>query len=178
MLYVVDKTQVHHFIALFRLMELLKVQTNKYNDDDWEKKLRHVTFGKVEGMSTRSGNFVLLSDVVRDGSLIMQESRDKSPNTRNHGDTTIATQLAISALIVNSLKVRRNRDVKFDWNQALKPNGETGVSLQYTHARLSSLEMKLSERFSGGQAQKSANFDIDYILSDPLAFDLVIHLAK
>lgn len=47
MIYVVDKTQAHHFISLFRILEELKIQENKYSEDPWGKKLWHVTFGKV-----------------------------------------------------------------------------------------------------------------------------------
>jgi arginyl-tRNA synthetase len=179
MLYVVDKTQVHHFTALFRIMELLKIQNDTSLEDEWEKKLIHVTFGKVAGMSTRSGNFVLLSDVVEFGASLMQQNRAKSPNTRNADNFDIATKLAISALVVNSLKTRRNRDINFDWNAALNPTGETGVSLQYTYARLSSLKAKLASMFPESDAQtNSPNFSITYVMNDPIALNLAIHLVK
>lgn len=53
-------------------------------------------------------------------------------------DTTADT-LGISAVIVNDLKQRRQRDYEFDWAKALQMNGDTGIKLQYTHCRLCSL---------------------------------------
>jgi len=180
MLYVVDKTQANHFITLFRILGLLDetLQNGIYDEHEWEKKLMHITFGKVAGMSTRSGNFVLLSDVIEYGASLMQQNRSASPNTRNPEDFNIATQLAISALVVNSLKTRRNRDVDFEWNTALKPTGETGVNLQYTHARLYSLQKKLEYRFPSVKDESELKFDTDYIMHDPIALDLALHLVK
>lgn len=47
--------------------------------------------------------------------------------------------LGISAVIVNDLKQRRQRDYDFDWDRILQVNGDTGIKLQYTHCRLTSL---------------------------------------
>lgn len=47
--------------------------------------------------------------------------------------------LGISAVIINDLKQRRQRDYEFDWNKLLQVNGDTGIKLQYTHCRLCSL---------------------------------------
>lgn len=47
--------------------------------------------------------------------------------------------LGVSAVIVNDLKQRRQRDYDFDWSKALQMNGDTGIKLQYTHCRLSNL---------------------------------------
>lgn len=52
---------------------------------------------------------------------------------------SVADILGTSALIVNDLKQRRQRDYEFDWNKVLQVNGDTGVKLQYTHCRLHSL---------------------------------------
>lgn len=51
----------------------------------------------------------------------------------------VADILGVSALIVHDLANRRVREYQFDWGKALKLNGNTGISLQYTHARLCNL---------------------------------------
>lgn len=48
----------------------------------------------------------------------------------------VAEQLAVSAIVVQDLKDRRVRDYKFDWEKLLSRKGDTGVHLQYAHARL------------------------------------------
>ena len=183
MIYVVDTAQSNHFKALFSLLSPFGFQLESEPSQTSNcNRVQHVSFGRVEGMSTRSGNFVLLSDVIRDGSLMMEETRQKSPNTRRetNDDELVSTQLAISALIVHSLKVRRNKDVKFDWAEALKPIGDTGVRLQYTHARLRSLELKQGmnpeDLNEADFIQKNLNYE--YLLNDPVALDLILHLAK
>lgn len=47
--------------------------------------------------------------------------------------------MGTSAVIVNDLKQRRQRDYDFDWNKIMQMNGDTGVKLQYTHCRLFNL---------------------------------------
>lgn len=56
-------------------------------------------------------------------------------NTENNTDDI----LGMSAVIINDLKQRRQRDYEFDWNKLLQVNGDTGIKLQYTHCRLCSL---------------------------------------
>ena len=44
--------------------------------------------------------------------------------------------LGISAVFINDMKYRRVSDYKFDWDRIMKINGETGIALQYSYARL------------------------------------------
>ena len=48
----------------------------------------------------------------------------------------VADTLGVSAIIVQDLKQRRLTNYKFDWAKMLQFSGDTGVFLQYTHARL------------------------------------------
>jgi len=173
MLYVVDKTQANHFFALFRLLNKMGYQENLYAADKWNQKLRHVKFGKVTGMSTRSGNFVLLSEVIETGRQIMQETREKSPNTRNLGNTEIANCIVTSALVVHALKCRRNRDFEFRWEDALRSTGDTGVKLQYTHARLCSLEEKCAHLIG-----RTTSADSKFFETNKDGLELLVHMLK
>lgn len=51
----------------------------------------------------------------------------------------VADVLGVSAVIINDLKQRRQRDYEFSWDKALQVNGDTGIKLQYTHCRLNNL---------------------------------------
>lgn len=175
MIYVVDRAQSQHFSNLFYLLSNFG-----YGKDVQSKRVEHVAFGKLEGMSTRGGTFVLLSDAVRDGKEFMEATRKLSPNTRWEQDKDVSTQLATSALVAYCLKCRRNRDFQFKWSEAIHPVGETGVKLQYTHARLVSLEQKLEfdhELFADPDVFLN-KLDIDCILKNPIALDLTLHLTK
>jgi len=49
---------------------------------------------------------------------------------------TVAEALGMSAILVQDLKEYRQNNYKFSWERMLNFNGDTGVFLQYTHARL------------------------------------------
>lgn len=71
-------------------------------------------------------------------------------------DDGVADALGISAVIVNDLKQRRQRDYDFDWERALQVTGDSGIKLQYTHCRLNSL--------MGKQGEPIANATDDMVL--------------
>ena len=59
--------------------------------------------------------------------------------TKVHDSTEaqgVADKLGISAIIVQDLKEKRQRNYEFSWDRMLSFTGDTGVFLQYTHARL------------------------------------------
>ena len=47
-----------------------------------------------------------------------------------------ADVLAISGILVNDMRRKRTANYAFDWEQVLRQKGETGIALQYAHARL------------------------------------------
>lgn len=48
--------------------------------------------------------------------------------------------LGTTAVIINDLKQRRQKDYVFDWDRALQSEGDSGIKIQYLHCRLWSLE--------------------------------------
>ncbi|XP_060649829.1 probable arginine--tRNA ligase, mitochondrial [Drosophila nasuta] len=134
MLYVVDNGQADHFNALFQTVTAL--------DNSLNNKLQHVKFGRIHGMSTRQGKAIFLRDVLDEAREVMREKRSNSATTkenRSMNDELVCDVLGVSAVLVNVLKQRRQRDHEFSWDQALQVNGDTGIKLQYTHCRLHSL---------------------------------------
>jgi len=65
---------------------------------------------------------------------------EKNPDLENKDK--VAYDVGIGAVIFADLSTRRNKDIDFDWDQALSFDGETGPYVQYTHARLCSLIRK------------------------------------
>ncbi|XP_068086074.1 probable arginine--tRNA ligase, mitochondrial [Anabrus simplex] len=132
MLYIVDNAQSDHFVALFGVLRKMAVP--------WANSLKHIKFGRVRGMSTRKGNVVFLKDILDETRSIMKRKQQESPTTKTNLLESTSDVLGISAIIINDLKQRRQRDYEFDWNKATQVQGDTGVRLQYTHCRLWSLE--------------------------------------
>lgn len=151
-LYVVGSAQKLHFRQFFKVAELMGY--------DWvPEQAVHVDFGWVkfsgEMMSTREGTMIFFEEVFDKAKAMANEIVVRENPDMENVDWT-AEKVAISALLFTQLRVRRNRDVNFVWEEALSFRGATGPYLQYTHARLTSL----SHKYSG----KLPDLDADFTL--------------
>ncbi|XP_034999842.1 probable arginine--tRNA ligase, mitochondrial isoform X2 [Hippoglossus stenolepis] len=132
MIYVTDKSQATHFQQLFQILLAM--------GHPWAESCQHVSFGLVRGMKTRTGEVVFLEDVLDEARTRMLHNMSQSKTTKELDDPEdTAEKVGISALIVQDFKGPLNSDYKFDWDRMLQAQGDTGVFLQYTHARLCSL---------------------------------------
>ncbi len=95
-------------------------------------------------MSTRKGNVVLLAE-------FMEESRKKAQeelNKRNNKDKKLAKIIGYGALKYSILKNSPEKNVIFDWEQALSFEGESSPYIQYSYARAISIlkKVKISKK--------------------------------
>lgn len=140
-LYVVGNSQRLHFQQVFMVLKLLGY--------DWADNCIHVDFGWVkfedEILSSRKGNIILLEDVL-DKSIKLAEKiiEEKNPELENKKE--VSEQVGIGAVVFAYLARRRNKDFDFVWEEVLNFEGETGPYLQYTHARLCSLQRKYGKK--------------------------------
>lgn len=88
----------------------------------------------------------------------------------NISDNHVSDVLGISAVIINDLKQRRQRDYEFDWDRALQASGDTGIKLQYTHCRLRSL-------FDNIPLQPASEVDPN-LLTEAEAAALIVEIAR
>uniref|UniRef100_UPI0037E98F90 probable arginine--tRNA ligase, mitochondrial n=1 Tax=Semicossyphus pulcher TaxID=241346 RepID=UPI0037E98F90 len=163
MIYVTDKSQANHFHQLFQILPAL--------GHSWADRCQHVPFGLVRGMKTRSGEVVFLEDVLDEARARMLHNMSQSKTTKeleNPEDT--AEKVGISALIVQDFKGPLQSDYTFDWDRMLQAQGDTGVFLQYSHARLCSL----IRRNEGAQA---AIFDPSLLL-EQTSVTILQHLLR
>lgn len=150
-LYVVGSAQELHFRQFFKVAELLGY--------DWvPRQAEHVGFGWVkfsgQMMSTREGTLVFVQEVIdRARALAHDVVLRENPEVENVD--WISEKVAVAALVFTQLRVRRNRDVNFNWEDALSFRGDTGPYLQYTHARLGSLSRKYGKTLPDQDADLS-----------------------
>jgi arginyl-tRNA synthetase len=154
LIYVVGAPQSLHFKQVFKVLELLGCQ--------WVDKCVHVPFGVIqfeEGtMSTRKGNVIFLEDVLkRSIDLTKEIIEQKNPGLENK--ESIAQDVGIGAVVFADLRNNRIKDIKFDWNEVLNFDGETGPYLQYTHARACSVLKKAG-------IEDLSNFDAEELLDE------------
>ncbi|KAK2856055.1 hypothetical protein Q5P01_004790 [Channa striata] len=163
MIYVTDKSQSNHFQQLFQVLMAM--------GHSWADRCRHVPFGLVQGMKTRTGEVVFLEDVLDEARARMLHNMGQSKTTKemeNPEDT--AETVGISALIVQDFKGPLQSDYKFDWDRILQAQGDTGVFLQYTHARLSSLLQR-------NEGLEAATFDPSVLL-EQTSITILQHLLR
>jgi len=138
-IYVVAAQQNHHFKQLFAILDKMGYE--------WARDCIHINFGMVRGMSTRKGEVVFLQDILDEAKATMLEVMKKNEKkfAEIENPEAVADTVGISAVIVQDLSSRRVRDYDLDWNRMTSFEGDTGPYLQYTHARLCSMERKAAE---------------------------------
>lgn len=172
-LYVVGGDQRDYFKQVFAAHEKLA--------GDEAPVVEHVSFGMVtlpEGkMSTRRGRVVFLEDVINE-SISRAESKirdSQDGHDRGLDDEQIAEtakQIGVGAVIYSDLGQGRERDIKFDLEQALSFEGNSGPYLQYAHARANAILRKAEE--SGIEIDQG----IDVRVESPQETELVKQLGR
>ncbi|XP_068921214.1 probable arginine--tRNA ligase, mitochondrial isoform X3 [Petaurus breviceps papuanus] len=163
MIYVTDKGQQNHFQQVFQILRLMGY--------DWAERCQHVPFGVVQGMKTRRGDVTFLEDVINETRSRMLENMAFSKTTKElENPHEIAERVGLAALIIQDFKGYLLSDYKFNWDRIFQSRGDTGVFLQYTHARLSSLE----ETFECGPLR---NINAA-CLQDPQSVSILQHLLR
>uniref|UniRef100_A0A8C0G2X5 Probable arginine--tRNA ligase, mitochondrial n=1 Tax=Chelonoidis abingdonii TaxID=106734 RepID=A0A8C0G2X5_CHEAB len=163
MIYVTDKSQHTHFEQLFQILKLMGYQ--------WAERCQHVSFGLVQGMKTRKGEVVFLEDVLNEArSRMLQNMASAKTSKELENPLETAEKIGLAALIIQDFKGLLSSDYQFSWDRVLQSRGDTGVFLQYTHARLHSLE----QMYRNGQST-----DINTAcLQDPQAISVLQHLLR
>ncbi|KAK2527732.1 Rars2 [Columba livia] len=163
MIYVTDKTQSNHFQHLFQILKLMGYE--------WAERCQHVSFGLVQGMKTRRGEVVFLEDVLNEVRSRMLQNMASAKTTKEIEDPMeTAEKVGLAALIIQDFRGLLSSDYQFSWDRALQSRGDTGVFLQYTHARLHSLE-----QMHGNEQLTDINVAC---LQEPDAISVLQHLLR
>ncbi|KAJ3497625.1 hypothetical protein NLG97_g1758 [Lecanicillium saksenae] len=136
MLYVVMNEQDVHLNRLFKSLELMGGEYTALS-----KKMKHITFGRVAGMSSRKGNVKFLDELITEVAEymhnVMRKNNDKYEQIEN--PEQVAEHLGISAILVQDMSGKKIHDYDFDLERMTSFEGDTGPYLQYAHARLASI---------------------------------------
>jgi arginyl-tRNA synthetase len=171
-LYVVGVSQSDHFKQALKVIEMMEDAEKLPPEARMTGRVKHVDFGWVKfgekTMSTRQGNIVLLEEVINQAiALARQKIAEKNPNLNKIDD--VAQMIGVGAVIFSQLSVRRQKDVNFDWDEVLSFEGETGPYLQYTHARLCSLERMYGKAISPEIDYRLLNHDEERLVIETVA---------
>ncbi|XP_057646492.1 probable arginine--tRNA ligase, mitochondrial isoform X3 [Chionomys nivalis] len=129
MIYVADKGQKRHFQQVFQILKMMGYE--------WAERCQHVPFGIVKGMKTRRGDVTFLEDVLNEvQSRMLQNMASIKTTKKMENPQETAERVGLAALIIQDFKGLLLSDYQFSWDRVFQSRGDTGVFLQYTHARL------------------------------------------
>lgn len=135
MIYVVASQQDLYMKQLFEAIRLLNYP--------WAKNLEHCGFGMILGMSTRKGNVIFLDNILneaRDKMHAQMELKNEMIKKMDSKSLKVADEIGIAAVMIQDMRSKRVNNYSFEWKRMLSFEGNTGPYLQYTHARLQSIE--------------------------------------
>lgn len=145
MIYVVGNEQNYHFQVLSILLDLLGFE--------FGKGLVHFSYGMVElpegKMKSREGTVVDADDLIAE---MIETARDISKELGKLDDCTpeeaenIVRMIGLGALKYFILKVDPKKNMTFNPKESIDFNGNTGPFIQYTHARIQSIQRKAAEQ--------------------------------
>ena len=143
-IYVVGSEQNLHFKQLFKILELLKLtkQDNCY----------HLSYGMVnlpEGkMKSREGN-VIDADNFMDEIIDEAKKELKKRYKLNKKELEKRAEIiGLGAIRFFILKTDSSKDMLYDPKESVSFEGETGPYIQYTYARLCSIQRKYNQKIS------------------------------
>ena len=130
-------------------------------------------------MSGRKG-ITVDADAVLDAlhSKAKQEAKERNPTFSDYELTEIAEELAISAMRYNLIKYDIEKIMKFDIEDSLSLNGDSGPYIQYTHARLSRLIEKSGCAVDADQSSNDFILELTALLNQEIECELLIQTSK
>ena len=142
MIYVVGNEQNYHFQVLSLLLDKLGFK--------WGKDLIHFSYGMVElpngKMKSREGTVVDADDLMdKMTSDALAMTSDRLEGMTDDEKREVARIIGMGALKYFILKVDPRKNMLFNPEESIDFNGNTGPFIQYTYARIQSLQRKAGE---------------------------------
>jgi len=143
-IYVTDERQQLHFNQLFAVCRRLGINAL----------LEHVWFGLMRlpqgTFSTREGNVIKLTKLLDEAEpRALAVVREINPAMPAEEQKEVARAIGIGAVKYADLSQNPQSVVTFSWDKALALNGNSAPYLQYTYARIRSVERKYIAMFPG-----------------------------
>ena len=144
MVYTVGNEQDYHFDVLFKLLNRLGYS--------WAKDCQHLSYGMVDlpsgKMKSREGTVVDADDLMQQ---MVSTAKSISENLAKLDDftedelTDVYEMIGLGALKYFILKVDPKKRMMFNPEESIDFNGHTGPFIQYTHARIRSLQRRAKD---------------------------------
>ena len=175
MIYVVGNEQNYHFQVLKLILRKLGYE--------WADNIFHLSYGMVElpegKMKSREGTVVdaddLIAEMAATARAVAQEA-GKVDDLTEEELAEISRIVGLGALKYFILKVDPKKTMLFDPKESIDFNGNTGPFIQYTYARIRSLQRR-AEAQGIAAATTAGDFDAGR-LPEPKEIELIKHLTE
>lgn len=144
MVYTVGNEQDYHFDVLFKILNRLGYS--------WAKDCHHLSYGMVDlpsgKMKSREGTVVDADDLMQEMVSTAQSISEELGKLDGFDDDELASiyeMIGLGALKYFILKVDPRKRMLFDPSESIDFNGHTGPFIQYTHARICSLQRRATD---------------------------------
>ena len=141
MVYTVGNEQDYHFDVLFKVLNRLGYS--------WAKDCQHLSYGMVDlpsgKMKSREGTVVDADDLMEQmvsTAKSISEDLGKLDDFTEDELTDVYEMIGLGALKYFILKVDPKKRMMFNPKESIDFNGHTGPFIQYTHARIRSLQRR------------------------------------
>ena len=144
MVYTVGNEQDYHFDVLFKVLNRLGYS--------WAKDCQHLSYGMVDlpsgKMKSREGTVVDADDLMQQmvsTAKSISEDLGKLDDFTEDELTDVYEMIGLGALKYFILKVDPKKRMMFNPEDSIDFNGHTGPFIQYTHARIRSLQRRAQD---------------------------------
>jgi arginyl-tRNA synthetase len=144
MVYTVGNEQDYHFDVLFKILNRLGYS--------WAIDCHHLSYGMVDlpsgKMKSREGTVVDADDLMQEmvsTAKSISEELGKLDGFNEEELASIYEMIGMGALKYFILKIDPKKRMLFDPSESIDFNGHTGPFIQYTHARICSLQRRAAD---------------------------------
>ncbi|MGB9708293.1 MAG: arginine--tRNA ligase [Candidatus Pacearchaeota archaeon] len=114
-------------------------------------------------MSTRKGEVILVSDFIREAINKAKQEIKKRKRDKQVALDKVAEAIGVGAVRYGIARYELNKEILFDWHEALNFEGNSAPYLQYSYARASNILKKLGKITIGEENYKNIE-DKEYAL--------------
>jgi len=142
--YVVERLQQRHFIQMKQILTCMG------DPEQLAEKINHIFFGRVIGLSTRTGkndsvDFLLEQGMKEAREHVLASETARLTDGNDEEFNTMCKQLSKSALVYDIMRRHRATEYTFSFKGAFNPDQNSAFLLQDKHARLNSLLLNNQE---------------------------------
>ena len=176
MVYTVGNEQDYHFDILFKILNRLGYS--------WAKDCHHLSYGMVDlpsgKMKSREGTVVDADDLMQEmvsTAKSISEELGKLDGFNEEELASIYEMIGLGALKYFILKVDPKKRMLFDPSESIDFNGHTGPFIQYTHARICSLQRRAADLNAEAMPESALHAKEKELLKVLLRYPEVIQAA-